>query len=142
MNRKRAVLLGLLLAMLPVVTAQAEEVPFTAIAPEGWSWWCGNSMCVLLPDESQLGYQQRFLLVTRGDGVDGMLPGWLGGGEVVWEGVVRTFAGECRGRIATDGETRGFIGTSDAWTVAAIGPARDWEGIAHVYNFVLRGGEA
>lgn len=130
-------ILGALLA--PPGRAQGSmAAPFTPVEPEGWSWWCGEGACVLLPDDAA-GSQRRFLLVADAADVEGLTAGWLGGGHVVWEGVVRTRAGECRGRIAANDGTRGFIGTADAWAVAAIAPRGSWRETAAVYNAVLRG---
>lgn len=142
MKTRHLWLLILLVAgVLPASPSRAQEpwgAPFTGTEPPGWSWWCGDTMCILLPDEGP-GPQRRFLIAARGAGIDGLEAGWLGGGEVVWEGVVRTAAGACRGRIATTGETRGFIGAADAWNVAAVAPQAAWEATAPVFNAVLRG---
>lgn len=134
-------LVCLLMGALLASPSRAQEpvgAPFTETELPGWSWWCHETMCALLPDEG-LGPQRRFLLVTRPAAIDGMEAGWLGGGRVVWEGVVTTRAGRCRGRIATNGDTRGFLATSEDWSVAAIGPEDSWQVTAGLYNEVLRG---
>jgi hypothetical protein len=140
--RRRSAVLFILLAVgaLLAPPGRAQEsngVSFTRVEPEGWSWWCREATCALLPDDAA-GSQRRFLLVADVPAVDGLTAGWLGGGRIVWEGVVATRAGECRGRIAANDRTRGFIGASDAWAVAAIAPRAQWEEAAAIYNAVLR----
>lgn len=140
-RRLRLLFISLVVGAVLAPPARAQgsiAAPFTLIEPEGWSWWCREAACALLPDDAA-GSQRRFLLVADAAAVDGLTAGWLGGGRVVWEGVVSTRAGECRGRIAANDETRGFIGTSDAWAVAAIAPRGSWQESAAVYNAVLRG---
>jgi hypothetical protein len=96
-------------------------------------------MCLLLPDGTA-GTQKRFLMVTRDvQGVSGTMAGWLGGGEVVWEGDVKTGSGTFDGQIVSNGTIRGLIGMSDQWAYAAIGLETGWESTATVFNRVLRG---
>jgi len=137
------------MALLAVIAAPAEAetaLPATApfageAAPSGWTWWCAEdeTTCVMLPDGTA-GTQKRFLLVTNDvQSVPSTMAGWVGGGEVIWEGDVKTGRGSFEGQIVSNGTIRGFIGMSDQWACAAVGLEDGWEATASVFNGVLRG---
>ena len=152
MNPRRHFAIPLLAALVLMgaaaapIKAQSSPTapPFTAAAtPAGWTWWCSEdaTACVMLPDGTT-GVQKRFLLVTSDvESVSATLSGWVGGGEVVWEGAVETAAGTYSGQIVTNGTIRGLVGTSDQRAFAAIGLEDAWESTAAAYNNALRGGE-
>jgi len=151
MNPRRYIRIPLLAALLLCVAAVGPvgakaapggTPPFTeSPAPAGWTWWCAedNTTCLLLPDGAA-GTQKRFLLVTSDvQSVSDTMAGWLGGGEVVWEGDVKTGNGTFDGQIVSNGTIRGLIGMSGQWAYAAIGLETGWESTAVVFNRVLRG---
>jgi hypothetical protein len=127
------------------IGAQGQGVaPFADYAPPDWGWWCGDEGCLLLPNEAEPGSQERFFLVTRGDRIHGeWLPGWMGGGEVTWQGPIEVAGLEWDAQLAQGNGRKGLIGisTDRAWSFAAVSLENNWEADALVYNAILRGGQ-
>ena len=121
--------------------AQAQSVPFTSAAPSGWHWWRGEPGFLLVPENASAGGQTRFFLVVSGNRADEWLPGWMGGGEIVWEGVIEANGMTWNTRLARGSGKRGLIGVAQdgQWTFAAISPESQWASDATLYNAILKG---
>jgi len=145
MKRWRApslVALALLILCTSATNAQTTTVPFTGNAPSGWQWWRGEPGFMLLPDDASTGDQGRFFLVVPGNRVDEWLPGWMGGGEIVWEGQIEANGATWDTRLARGGGKRGLVGVSQdgQWTFAAVSPEGQWQSAdAALYNAILKG---
>jgi hypothetical protein len=133
----------LLLTLLLAGMTNSEPAPNFA-TPDGWQQWHSGDgqWSMWLPQETEAGEQDVFLVLSAGNHRDQWLSAWLGGAEIVWEDSLKAGGLVWPGVIADSGARRGLVAVSagGGWTFGAIAPKDQWETYAGAFNAILKGG--
>lgn len=133
----------LLLTLLLAGMTSSEPVPNFA-TPDGWQHWQSGDgqWSMWLPQETEAGEQDVFLILSAGNHREQWSSAWLGGAEIVWEDSLKAGGLVWPGIIADSGARRGLVAVSSGggWTFGAVAPKDQWDAYAGTFNAILKGG--